>query len=355
MSDETKEILNIELPDPSGWGTPDWGLKPSAFDGKGLQWQFVLKGRAAEIPEEVSSNLGMAPRGSVVEPGVPDFGFAVRKKQEVWYDKVADLYEQAKAQQWNATTDIPWKDLRPLPDAIERAVCQLMTFLAENEFLALYLPAKFIGKIAPQFQEVVMFLATQVEDEARHLEVFTKRALANGGGLQYVSASTEWSLKSLLQQEDFTNGSFLLSVLGEGTFLELLKFIEEHAPEPVTAKILHNVRQDEGRHVTYGLAHIAYQLKRDPDLKNRLIQAAEERASFLYETSGNHPFVQHALAVLAGGGDGRTALAAGAEQAKGLTALMHESRMKRLLSIGFEPDDAQRISALHGGSVRTFM
>lgn len=356
-ADEHRAQPAIELPDPAAWGAPDWGLPRLAplLDGKGLDWTFALKGRAAEVPEEVPEGWGFAPRGAVVEPGVPDFGFPVRKKDAVWYDKVADLYEQAKSQQWNATTDIPWKDLKPLSEDLERAVCQLMTFLAENEFVALYLPSKFIGKVAPQFQEVVLFLTTQVLDEARHLEVFTKRALANGGGLQYVSASTEWSLKSLLQQEDFTNGSFLLSVLGEGTFLELLRFIEEHAPDAATVKILHNVRQDEGRHVTYGLAHIAYQLKRDPQLKTRLIQAAEERAAFLYETSGNHPFVQHALAVLAGGGAGRTALATGTEQVKGLTQLMHESRMKRLLSIGFEQDDAERISALHGGSVRTFM
>jgi hypothetical protein len=62
-------------------------------------------------------------------------------------------------------------------------------------------------------------------DEARHIEAFTKRALANGGGLQYAAAPTRLSLKTLFDQHDFTVASFLLSVLGEGTFLDLLRFL----------------------------------------------------------------------------------------------------------------------------------
>src|SRR5207253_75367 len=41
--------------------------------------------------------------------------------------EVADLYEQATANQWDASRDVPWGDLKPLPEPVERAVCQLMT------------------------------------------------------------------------------------------------------------------------------------------------------------------------------------------------------------------------------------
>ena len=124
----------------------------------------------------------------------PEFPYRLNRKSDVWADNLPDLYEQAKAQQWNASTDIAWADLKPLPEPVERAVCQLMTFLAENEYAALYIPAKFLPRINAQFVEPVMFLATIINDEARHIEAFTKRALANGGGLQYSSSLTEWSL-----------------------------------------------------------------------------------------------------------------------------------------------------------------
>src|SRR5439155_7152098 len=129
--------------------------------------------------------------------------YTLNRKLDVWADNVQDLYEQAKSKQWNATTDIPWSDLRPLPDEMERAVCQLMTFLAENEYAALYIPSKFLPRINAQYIEAVLFLAAVINDEARHIEVFTKRALANGGGLQYATALTERSLHGLFVQEDY--------------------------------------------------------------------------------------------------------------------------------------------------------
>jgi len=58
-----------------------------------------------------------------------------------------------------------------------------MTFLTENEFAALYVPARFIPRIHPHYREVVEVLAMQVVDEARHAEAFTRRAEAGGAGL----------------------------------------------------------------------------------------------------------------------------------------------------------------------------
>ena len=62
------------------------------------------------------------------------------------------------------------------PTSRPRSV-QLMTYLVENEQAALVVPARFLGRIHPHFREVVQLLAVQVADEARHVEVFTRRAL----------------------------------------------------------------------------------------------------------------------------------------------------------------------------------
>ena len=154
-----------------------------------------MLGAYGEVQDEAPANKGLSPRGAVAEPNLPDFGFSVARKADCWSDEVPALYERAKAEQWDATHDIPWSHLPQLPDETEQAVCQLMTFLVENEYVALIIPAKFIPRIDPHYTEVMLLLATQVKDEARHIEVYTKRALANGGGLQYVSASTPTSLR----------------------------------------------------------------------------------------------------------------------------------------------------------------
>jgi hypothetical protein len=68
------------------------------------------------------------------------------------------------------------------PD-LERAAVQVMTNLIENENVALQVPARFIAHIHPHFREVLQPLAIQVADDARHAEVFTRRATLRGQDL----------------------------------------------------------------------------------------------------------------------------------------------------------------------------
>ena len=124
-----------------------------------------------------------------------------------------------------------------MPADAERAVVQLMTFLVENEQAALIIPARLLGRLHPHFREVMQLLAAQAADEARHVEVFSRRAQLSGGPLGTSTAGGRASLQTLLDEPDFTTAGFLLSVLGEGTFLDLLRFLHQHAPDPVTADV----------------------------------------------------------------------------------------------------------------------
>ena len=42
------------------------------------------------------------------------------------------------------------------------------------------MPATFLPQVNPAYAEVFMWLASHIHDEARHVEVFTKRALIGG-------------------------------------------------------------------------------------------------------------------------------------------------------------------------------
>jgi TusA-related sulfurtransferase len=326
----------------------DWGAKAPLRSDGGFDLRDWLQGRFGQVPDEAPTYYGFVPRGAVADSGGPEFPYVLNRKDDVWADNLADLYEQAKSQQWNATTDIPWAELQSLPEHVERAVCQIMTFLAENEYAALYIPAKFLPRINAQFIEPILFLATVINDEARHIEAFMKRALANGGAPQYSAALTEWSLHSLLVQEDYFRSSFLLHVLGEGTFLDLLDFIERHAPEHVTAEVVRRARLDEGRHVAYGIAHVRHVLQRQPAKVEALVAAAEERSEVLRAASGANPMMIEALATLASSGEtAPTATESGFAAVQQLFREMHENRVRRMLQVGLRRDVAEKISDLH--------
>jgi TusA-related sulfurtransferase len=298
------------------------------------------------MPDRADPATGFAPRGTSVEAGGPAYPFDLVERAHLAPPEVAELYDQAVAAQWDASRDIPWARVGTHAPEMDAAIRQIMSFLAENELSALYLPSKFISRIHPAYVEVAMFLATQLQDEARHIDVFLKRARL-AAGVAISSVATSRSLLSLLQLQDFSESAFLLSVLGEGTFLDLLSFIERYAPDEATAELVRRARNDESRHVHFGLAHIRYALSHDPSLYPRLEAAVRRRATTLAGVGSVPAPVQDALTILAAGGIDARSVGRGHEAFRNLLETMHQGRMKRLLHAGFNEEQAETISALH--------
>jgi hypothetical protein len=192
-----------------------------------------------------------------------------------------------------------------------------------------------------------MFLATQLNDEARHIEVFLRRARAGGGGLGVSSVTTSQSLLSLLELTDFTEAAFLLSVLGEGTFLDLLKYVERFAPDEATRVLAERARVDETRHVHFGLAHVRHALGHDPSLYGRLEAAVRKRAATMASAAGVPAPLADALTILAAGGADPRGVKKGHDAFRELMETMHQNRMKRLEHAGFSPEQARTLSDLH--------
>ncbi|HLU65177.1 MAG TPA: hypothetical protein VKZ63_02815, partial [Kofleriaceae bacterium] len=295
---------------------------------------------------------GLAARGATVEAGVPEFQFPLARKSVVWADEAARLYEQAAAAQWDPARAIAWDAPADVPDEVEDAVVQVMTYLIENETAALVVPARFLAQLHPHFREVMQLLAIQTADEARHIEVFTRRALLRRERLGLSTVGGQVSLKTLVDEPDFALASFLLSVLGEGSFLSLLWFLNKSAPDPVTAEVARLAAQDEARHVAFGLAHLARQAGEEPDLRARLAAAVERRHDALRQTAGLNEEVFDALVLLAAGSWQPEAIARGHAAVLELEREMDEGRQKRLARLGFSSGEAEALSALH---TRNFM
>lgn len=312
-------------------------------------------GAAGAVAERPPARWGLAARGALVEAGAPGFGFSLDDKAEVWSDEAARLYAQAAAAQWNPATAIPWTQAAQapeLPGEVEDAVIQVMTYLVENETAALLVPARFLARIHPHFREVMQLLAVQAADEARHIEVFTRRALLRRGALGLSTAGGQASLQTLFEEPDFALASFLLSVLGEGSFLSLLWFLHAHAPDPATREVARLAAQDEARHVAFGLSHLARHAEIDPGLRARLAAAVERRHEALRHTAGLNEEVHDALVLLAAGSWKPDAIARGHAAVAALQDEMDQGRRQRLRRLGFSAGEAEALSALH---TRNFM
>jgi hypothetical protein len=304
------------------------------------------------VADHPPRSWGLAARGATIEVGTPEFDFQLTDKIEVWSDDAARIYQQAVASQWDPETAIPWTASFELGDDLEDAVVQVMTYLIENETAALIVPSRFIAQLHPHFREVMQVLAVQAADEARHIEVFTRRARLKRRQLGRSTIGGQTSLKTLIEEPEFAIASFLLSVLGEGTFLSLLWFIERYAPDPVTATVARLAAQDEARHVAFGLAHLSQHLTREPAFRPRLADAVRRRHDTLRHTAGLNDEVFDALLLMAAGSWEHDALRQGSRRVLQLIQDMDEGRRKRLVRLGFPEADAAELSALH---TRNFM
>jgi hypothetical protein len=309
-------------------------------------------GRCDGVAEHADRRWGLAARGALVEAGGPPLSVDWVDRDLVWADVAPNLYANAAASQWDPATAVNWAADRRAPDEIEDAIVQVMTYLIENEQAALLLPARLLSRLHPHFREVTQLLAAQIADEARHIEIFSRRAGLHRDVLGVSGAGGRASLQTLLDQPDFTLASFLLSVLGEGTFVDLLRFLNQHAPDPVTADVTRLSARDEARHVAFGVAHTAHVVQADPGFLSRLRAAVEHRHAVLIDTAGLNQNVFDALVLIAAGSFAPGAIEQGWLAVQQLQNRMDEGRRRRLAFIGFPDDQAAELSALH---TRNFM
>ena len=307
---------------------------------------------AQAVKEEAKATWGLAARGAKVEAGSADFHFRLNHKTEVWSDNIAELYSQALAAQWNPNTALDWTPPQSHSDELEEAIVQIMTYLVENENAALLIPARFLGQLHPHFREVQALLAVQIADEARHIEVFTRRIGVHGREPALSTAGGQASLKTLLDEPDFSTAGFLLSVLGEGTFVNLLQFIASVAPDPLTQQIAQLASRDESRHVAFGMSHLLHRLEKEPEFRECLSAATLHRYESLAHTQGLNAEVFDALLLLAAGSFTPSAVAQGYKKVQVLLREMAEGRRTRLIRLGFSPQEAEHLSTLH---TRNFM
>jgi hypothetical protein len=325
----------------SHWGT---AVKPSK---RGLTLDDINRSKAYGAVPDRTEYRNVSPRGSVREPYrhlLPEYpDFDVVDKWDVWADNCAVLYEEAKVRQWNATRDIPWSDLSPVSEDLEKAACQLATFLTEIEFLAGDFPAKWMSRMPADFLEVKTFLASQIMDEARHLEVFRKRALAGGGGLMHVTPCFEWAGKSLMVSPTHSMGGFFLNLLGEGFILSVFRAGEFIAKTQVDREIFRLCMQDEARHVAFGTIEMKNYLENhpDPELGAERMHRFADVGELLITSSVLEPTVIEPLALLLAGS--KEDLDEGMDGFSMLWQVIRDEYLQRCDRAGFDRRDRCKI------------
>ncbi len=206
-----------------------------------------------------------------------------------------DLYEKAKRDQWNSTTQLKWDtEVDPegeiIPIAINpmagyapyekldakearhfrhaQVALQLSQFL-HGEQGALIVASQLVGGVP--WIDAKYYAGTQTMDEARHVEVFSR----------YLREKLEWewpindSLKELLDatiQDSRWDFKYLgMQIIIEGLAMAAFGNLYQMTGEPLLKELLHYVMRDESRHVAFGVVSLSGYYKDLPpsELKDR--------------------------------------------------------------------------------------
>ena len=279
--------------------TRQWGVR-APLTAHGLTVESIAIGVYGEIPDE-SREMTRMPRGSYATPGMPRLdNYSVNRKDELWSDNAAALYEEGIQRRWNATQDILWDMLPEHAEDFELAWRQLCTELGQHATAEIDTIGQWLHRMNYAYIEPKMFLATQGFDGARHFETMRRRALCNGGALGLESPGM--MNRRMVETRAGWPEVAVSMYLARGTLTLLLyRFGAHFASNSVDRRIFSLCLQDKARHLAYGMGMLKLTVAVkgvDFGLSLRRILGSIEK-----DMAGelNDPALWEALAIIAGG------------------------------------------------------
>ena len=219
------------------------------------------------------------------------------------------LYEKAKTSQWNVTTDLDWSidvdqeavvlanagqdggffstdiDLSHTPFAnwtdvewirlgIESQNWTLSQFM-HGEQGALLCTARIVETVP--WVDAKYYAATQVMDEARHVEVFAKYLDEKLSGHYPINAHLRLLLDDILADSRWDMTYLGMQIMVEGLALAAFGFMHQMTTEPLLKQLLRYVMSDEARHVAFGVLSLKeyYTELTDAEMQDRVEFAFE--------------------------------------------------------------------------------
>jgi hypothetical protein len=198
--------------------------------------------------------------------------------------KLNKLYEKAKRSQWNGETDLPWDtevdqealvianaaatgglgagfdlsgtplvswgDKEWLAFGVESQNWTLSQFL-HGEQGALVCTSKIVESVP--WIDAKYYAATQVMDEARHVEVFAKYLNEKLSGHYPINAHLGALLDDIISDSRWDMTYLGMQIMVEGLALAAFGFMRQMTTDPLLQKLLKYVMADEARHVAFGV------------------------------------------------------------------------------------------------------
>jgi hypothetical protein len=192
-------------------------------------------------------------------------------------EELRNLYEKGKVNQWNAELDLDWsapvsKDewvmnpeaslmaqlckLMGKDEATQKAAAfdeltHLLSQLLHGEQAALQICGQLTN--ACDKMDEKWYAASQVADEARHIEVISKFLARKMGAIYPINPSLKILLDELLAADTARKKTLGMQTLFEGMAVGIFGMLRQETRNAFVAEMIRRVEQDEARHAAFGV------------------------------------------------------------------------------------------------------
>jgi hypothetical protein len=177
-------------------------------------------------------------------------------------DSLTRFYDLGKKGQWNAA-DVPWH-LPLVPDhrASERrreVWRSIITQQYQADLYAVQAAAQFV--VMAQDHPAQLYYSVMAQDEARHVEVWSRMAHAFGGPAEfdpYLAEMGQW----VLEAQEIELKIIPLQVFFEGMAISAFREIAQTVPDTVLGDVCTRLAKDDSIHHGFGYAYAGVLLER---------------------------------------------------------------------------------------------
>jgi P-aminobenzoate N-oxygenase AurF len=193
-------------------------------------------------------------------------------------EELRALYERGKKGQWNAEEDIDWnapfpKDEWFLPKQGVQILPSILSFMGADDATCRQAAFDEFGWVMSQLlhgeqaalqlcgqltntcpsMDAKFYAASQVADEARHVEVIAKMLQRKIGTIYPISATLKVLLDRLLEAPTWKMKTLGMQCLFEGMAVGIFDQIQKATNNELLSDLIRRVKQDEARHAAFGI------------------------------------------------------------------------------------------------------
>jgi hypothetical protein len=226
--------------------------------------EFVDEGEIARLREKVDVDVPL------------DLHWTWEYGSEV--EELRALYERGKKGQWNAEEDLDWSIPLPRDEWFmprqgasllssvltslgrDEATCReaawdefthLCSQLLHGEQAALQLCGQLTN--ACPTMDAKWYAGSQVIDEVRHVEAFSKFLSRKMGAILPIDPTLKVLLDTLLEAPTWKTKTLGMQCLFEGMAVGIMDLVQRSTTNPLIQEMIRRIHQDEARHAAFGI------------------------------------------------------------------------------------------------------